>query len=598
MLPCSLRFFLFGLTVVLGQWPSTGHFGAVGRGSPSLDGSFGRPQSGQAASQGEVSQAFLRDVVEGIGGLMQRFEQFQPQLGSLPRVELEGIAREAQQLHGRFLELQQRMNAAGGGVAASEETQVIGFHRDLALFVARVEGKLGIMGPVPPPQTAQDRLSNNFPGSATLSEQGVGSATTGGSSAQSINERLQAAMKGIVDGMQRFEALHPKLRNLPQQIFSEIARRGQKLHEDFVVLQRRGVELSGQGGQTTEMSEAQAVPYAAQLEAFVVEQAAFVRDAEAQLQSSVSVGGGLPPASGLPGFGQGSMLGSQLPMSGGSATGLGQGALGAASGVPFAAGGASALSSGAPPSMPQSAASFGSPLGSAGALGASAQTAGARVSPATDKRLSDVISKVVARMQEFEAIKPQLGRLPREVFAKVAQQGQELNDRFVALQQRGVAIAGDGSVTMLEQDASFLASEMERFHKDQLPFVEGAKEALQSGSGSVMSTNLGAASLGSFGLGNSGFGVGGGGFATGGSSQPGLGQPEAGLAGPSPASLGGGFGGFRQAGPSAGLGGSPFGGPSSAQPSLGANAFGGQNLGGGNAFGGQNPGNLGGPGFR
>jgi len=194
------------------------------------------------------------------------------------------------------------------------------------------------------------------------------------------------------------------------------------------------------------MSEAQAVPYAAQLEAFVVEQAAFVRDVEAILQSTTS---------------------------------------------------------------------FGSPLGSPGGLGASAQTAGARVTPATDRRLSDVISKVVARMQEFEAMKPQLSRLPREVSAVVAQQGQELNDRFVALQQRGVAIAGDGSVTMLEQDASFLASEMERFHKDQLPFVEGAEQALQSGSGNVMNANLAAASLGSTGLGNSGFGVGGGGFAAG-----------------------------------------------------------------------------------
>merc|ERR1712232_533495 len=151
------------------------------------------------------------------------------------------------------------------------------------------------------------------------------------------------------------------------------------------------------------MSEADAVPYVAQLEAFVAEQAAFVQEAEAQVSSPASTlggqHGGLPSA----GFGQGVNLGAR---------GVSAGSFG----------GGSAFASNAP----QPRASFGSPSfsdgGNAG-LGTANHRSGGQVTPATDQRLSAVISQVVARLQEFEGLRPQLGRLPQHIFSRVAQQG-------------------------------------------------------------------------------------------------------------------------------------------------------------------------------
>merc|ERR1719373_1319892 len=140
-----------------------------------------------------------------------------------------------------------------------------------------------------------------------------------------------------------------------------------------------------------------------------------------------------------------------------------------------------------------SAPSFGTPSGGA------ASNDG-RVTSATDQRLGAVISKVVARMQEFESLKPQFSRLPQQVFSQIAQKGQQLNDRFVALQQQGASIAGDGSVQMLERDASAYAADMELFYSDQSAFVEGAKRTVQYGGNSGLThTGLGGASLGSAG---------------------------------------------------------------------------------------------------
>merc|ERR1711871_914699 len=121
--------------------------------------------------------------------------------------------------------------------------------------------------------------------------------------ATSTDERLQATMRKVADGMQRFEALHPHLRSLSPQVFNEIASRGQRLHEEFQALQRRGAELSSGGG----ASDVAATQYVASFEAFAVEQAAFVRDAEVQVQRSMS--GGMGIASAAPS----GMGGSALP---------------------------------------------------------------------------------------------------------------------------------------------------------------------------------------------------------------------------------------------------------------------------------------------
>ena len=72
-------------------------------------------------------------------------------------------------------------------------------------------------------------------------------------SGQSTDQRLQRTMKTIMDGMQRFETLHPRMQSLPQHLFTEIASQGQTLHEEFTRLQQRGVSLAGDGSK--QMSE-------------------------------------------------------------------------------------------------------------------------------------------------------------------------------------------------------------------------------------------------------------------------------------------------------------------------------------------------------
>jgi hypothetical protein len=421
-------------------------------------------------------QADLQDAMEGIEGLMQRFEELQPQLRTLARSDLEAVAAEGQQLNVRFLDLQDRLGAAGAGgpgmvVPTVEEGRLIGFHRDLALFMARVEGKLGITGPVPSSRLAFDGQASGMP----LTDIGQANARTSpapfqsrADAAPSTDERLQATMRKVAEGMQRFEALHPHLRSLSPQVFNEIASRGQRLHEEFQTLQRRGAELSSTGG----ASDADAMQYVASFEAFAVEQAAFVRDAEAQVQRSMSGGTGIASAapSGMGGFAMPTgMGGSAMP------TGMG------GSAMPTGMGG-SAMPTGLP--------------------GMSQTAAGGRVTPATDGRLSNVISKIVARMQEFEGLKVQFSRLPQQTFSSIAQRAQALNNRFVALQQIGTRIAGDGSSPMLESDALSYAAEMEAFHTDQAAFVDEAKRVVHSGGlgfagGGMVGAPLGSATLNS-----------------------------------------------------------------------------------------------------
>ena len=400
---------------------------------------------------------------------MRRFEQLQSQLGRLPQDELQGFAGTGQQLHERFVELQEKLRSAGGGgraLPASLEGLVLTFHRDLALFVDRVESRLGIQGPVVPPPVfgtgggafppqggGLPPLGAQAPGSGPgLSAGAFGAGAFGGAGAASggpgavtpaTDRRLQVAMGGVVDGMQRFEALHPRLQMVPQPVFQEIAQRAQRLHEEFVRLQRLGVELGGDG--SSPMSETAAAPYAAQLEAFVAEQAAFVRDAESTVGQHTGasaggfggfVGGGvqMPP---MPGAGcLGGSLGGGLPPAGLRDTGS------------FGGGGIQMP----PMGSTQSSGGFAGGLGGAGA-GAGAGS----VTPATDRRLSAVIQKVVALLQEFEGLKPRIAGLPPQALNPIAQRGQLLHEHFQALQQRGATLAGDGQRPMSESDASSYA---------------------------------------------------------------------------------------------------------------------------------------------
>eukprot|EP00928_Gymnodinium_smaydae_P018166 TRINITY_DN16915_c0_g1_i1.p1 TRINITY_DN16915_c0_g1~~TRINITY_DN16915_c0_g1_i1.p1 ORF type:complete len:615 (+),score=121.37 TRINITY_DN16915_c0_g1_i1:34-1845(+) len=529
---------------------------------------------GFAASPGQDTA--VRDAVDGIAGLMQRFQQMQPQLPRIPQAELEVVVREGQQLHDRFVELQEKMRAAEMGAAASGiEDRVITYHRDLALFVDRVEAKLGITGPVPQsfggalpaqPQASPfggvgSAAGGSLPplpsagfgrGPAGLGQQGVQANT---------EQRLQKTMRSVVDGMQRFEALHPRLRQTSQQLFTEIARRGQQLHEEFLALQRRGVELAGTGN--TPMREADAAPYLEQLESFVARQDAFVNDAEERVRGAEAAGGAMGggsnfgmgglPAAGLGGVGgmpsaglaaggvQASSFGSAggLPtvggfggagagipssnsgLTGGFASGgfgggtppamqplppLGSGPAfggnvgqfgGSGGGIPFGSAGAAPLGGGSfsrgasfgSAAVGGGGGSFGAPAAGAAPLGAGGMgfggVAAGTVTPATDSRLSAAVKSVIDLMQEFERMKPQLTRLPPQVLDRIANNGQVLHERFVALQQRGTVLAGNSAMPkqMSEQDALAYATDMEAFHKDQVQFVENARQSVQGSAG-------------------------------------------------------------------------------------------------------------------
>jgi len=479
---------------------------------------------------------------------MRRFEQLQPQLGRLPQVELEAVVVNGQRLHERFLELQEKMQRSGGVLPAAQEAHLVEFHRDLALFVQRVERQLGLEGTAQPAaqpaafgalggqqqqQPFQQLQQQQFDGGSAggfggAAASGVPPRSAGGPAVSPATERrLQTSMQGIVGGMQRFEGLHPRLGGLPQQMFQEIASTGQRLHEEFLVLQRRGVELAGDG--RAPMREADAQEYLAQVEVFVPNLVAFVARAEETVRTQGAagaagagfgsvggLGGGLPPAS-VGGFGGGGLPPASVGGfggGGGGATGLPPASVGGFGGGQAGAGG---LGGGF----------GGGPLG-----GGSAGAAGA-VTPATDRQLSAVIKAVTDLMQDFQSQKPAISRLPPQVLQPLAQTGQQLHERFVALQQRGALLAGDGTKPMSEADASAYTADMTAFYQDQVVYVNSVKQSLQSqggGGAGIGSTGLG----GGFGLG-AGFAAGpagGGGFGAGagaafGTSQgAGAGSPE------------------------------------------------------------------------
>ncbi|CAK8990464.1 unnamed protein product [Durusdinium trenchii] len=231
---------------------------------------------------------------------MQRFEELQPQIAQLPPTELQEIATPAQKLHERFENMQKKLVANGNANANPElEEEAITFHRDLAVFVNGVAKRFGITGPRGlPGAPGAGSFAPVSLGSLPRKSQGAGVAGGTGPASPATEQRLQAAMQAIQSGMQRFEALHSKLPNLPPQVFNPLADQAQKLHEEFLRLQQKGMQLTS--GQL--MLEADAAPYADELESYVSRQLTFVGDAEYQVKQA---------AGGLGGY-QG-MLGSRLP---------------------------------------------------------------------------------------------------------------------------------------------------------------------------------------------------------------------------------------------------------------------------------------------
>ncbi|CAK9034783.1 Uncharacterized protein SCF082_LOCUS21000 [Durusdinium trenchii] len=416
------------------------------------------PCRGGSLGTGNSRSAALQDAVEGIAGLMQRFEELQPQIAQLPPTELQEIATPAQKLHERFENMQKKLVANGNANANPElEEEAITFHRDLAVFVNGVAKRFGITGPRGlPGAPGAGSFAPVSLGSLPRKSQGAGVAGGTGPASPATEQRLQAAMQAIQSGMQRFEALHSKLPNLPPQVFNPLADQAQKLHEEFLRLQQKGMQLTS--GQL--MLEADAAPYADELESYVSRQLTFVGDAEYQVKQAAG------STSGLGGY-QG-MLGSRLPT----------GTTGPS--VP-------------PQPMP--------PLGSFGAAQPPQAAAPVRgqVTPDTDRRLSAVIDKVIRLMQEFQGMAPQLARVPQQVIAPLASMGTSLDTRFRDLQRRGTEIAGDSTRPMSEKDASQYLRDLEAFHLEQERYVEQAKQALkaapqgqvgQSGQGGLGSARL------------------------------------------------------------------------------------------------------------
>lgn len=79
-----------------------------------------QPQVPPCRAPSTTQSAALQDAVEGIAGLMQRFEDLQPQIAQLPATELQQIAQPAQKLHERFENMQKKLVALGSGNAGPE----------------------------------------------------------------------------------------------------------------------------------------------------------------------------------------------------------------------------------------------------------------------------------------------------------------------------------------------------------------------------------------------------------------------------------------------------------------------------------------------
>lgn len=107
----------------------------------------GLPQSPPCRAPGSTQSAALQDAVEGIAGLMQRFEDLQPQIGQLPPGELQQIAQPAQKLHERFENMQKKLVAINGNAGPElEEASKSCFFLSSFFLMASVFGCCRNMG--------------------------------------------------------------------------------------------------------------------------------------------------------------------------------------------------------------------------------------------------------------------------------------------------------------------------------------------------------------------------------------------------------------------------------------------------------------------
>eukprot|EP00438_Fugacium_kawagutii_P012244 Skav216860 [mRNA] locus=scaffold1042:196118:196597:- [translate_table: standard] len=101
-----------------------------------------QPQVPPCRAPSTTQSAALQDAVEGIAGLMQRFEDLQPQIAQLPATELQQIAQPAQKLHERFENMQKKLVALGSGNAGPELEEAAGLVEWYPSTIAGVQSAL------------------------------------------------------------------------------------------------------------------------------------------------------------------------------------------------------------------------------------------------------------------------------------------------------------------------------------------------------------------------------------------------------------------------------------------------------------------------
>jgi len=254
--------------------------------------------------------------------------------------------------------------------------------------------------------------------------------------------------------------LHPRLRTLPTRLFNQVASFGQRLHEEFLVLQQKGLELTGVGRRPS--LEAETGLYLAQLEEFATRLVGFVREAEDNVRKNIAD--------------QSTLGGDQLYANMADAS------------IPHVHARSSYLSSSGDgiPALrhdDNNAPMVSIPDGRSDdqryrSTSSSAQ--GGSIIPSTDRRLSNIIEKVTELMHRFQDLKPLLTKVPAPVLEPLAQRGQELHQRFVALQHRGVSIAGNNAKPMQEIDAMAYVEDMEAFFADQSSYVRSVRQILEA----------------------------------------------------------------------------------------------------------------------
>lgn len=243
----------------------------------------------------------------------------QPQLARLPQIQLQPISLTSQRLQDRMQALQRRGEAiAGDGRRPMSEQDARGYTNDMEAFFADLDalakqaqallqsggaavGKGQRGSPLPASSLpirptnglAPGRAAEGSPLEGTLGSmspkgvqaralQGAAGGLSDGSVSPSTDRRLSAIIKKVVDRMEEFETMKPRLSQLSQSQFQRVSREGEQLQLRFQVLQERGAELAGDGSKL--MSERDASSYADSMEAWFSEQDAFVERAASALE--------------------------------------------------------------------------------------------------------------------------------------------------------------------------------------------------------------------------------------------------------------------------------------------------------------------------